>query len=85
MFGIHDIHGIIIMFDIPLYDTYIIMNIPLCMFDIPDIIMFDISSFSDNSRPLQITIHGTRSPGGHAPGARTRLATAQAPDAGGAG
>ena len=38
MFDIHDIHGIIIMFDIPLYDTYIIMNIPLCMFDIPDII-----------------------------------------------
>ena len=35
--------------------------------------------------PFQITIHGTRSPGGHAPGARTRLATAQAPDAGGAG
>ena len=40
MFDIHDIHGIIIMFDIPLYDTYIIMNIPLCMFDIPDIIWY---------------------------------------------
>jgi hypothetical protein len=54
-----------------------------------NIIDYDIFMISPVSLtipiPFQITIHGTRSPGGHAPGARTRLATAQAPDAGGAG